>query len=446
MENKIINAAPTKDFFIHMLTRDVLLSRAIIDLVDNSIDGAKRMRPDGSFYGLRVALHISENEFRIEDNCGGIPIDTARDYAFRFGRPKGAPKTAGSVGQFGVGMKRTFFKLGRFFQVDSITSTSRFQMKVDVDEWLAEDVETDAWHFDFKSVSEGEVNPIESTGTQIVVNRLLDEASRAFSLQSFIKELELGLSEGHALVLEAGLQISLNGVFLSHHPLEILQSTELHPAYSELEYYPSEPEPVKVRIYAGLSRRQKDDGGWYIFCNGRLVVRADQSVLSGWGEDGEASLPKYHPDFAFFRGYVFFNSDDASKLPWTTTKTGVDADSWLYSTVRAEMIQISRPVLKFLRDLAAERADVASGDKAFSSLERVIQRSAICALSKITSQGLFSAPSPEPVTGPRMQKIQYSKPAEEVDRVKAALGVRNFTEVGIRTFDYFCEYELQENG
>ena len=99
-----------------MLTRDVLLTRAIIDLVDNSIDGAKRLRSEGDYSGLKVIIRFSEEEFSIEDNCGGISIPTARDYAFRFGRPKDAPSTTSSVGQFGVGMKRTFFKLGRFFQ------------------------------------------------------------------------------------------------------------------------------------------------------------------------------------------------------------------------------------------------------------------------------------------------------------------------------------------
>ena len=34
-----IDAAPTKDFFIHMLVRDIELIPAIGDLVDNCIDG-----------------------------------------------------------------------------------------------------------------------------------------------------------------------------------------------------------------------------------------------------------------------------------------------------------------------------------------------------------------------------------------------------------------------
>jgi hypothetical protein len=33
-----IDASPTKDFFISMLVKDIELIRAIIDLVDNSLD------------------------------------------------------------------------------------------------------------------------------------------------------------------------------------------------------------------------------------------------------------------------------------------------------------------------------------------------------------------------------------------------------------------------
>ena len=44
-----VNANPTKDFFIQMLTKDIKLERAIIDLIDNSIDGAKNLRGDNNY-------------------------------------------------------------------------------------------------------------------------------------------------------------------------------------------------------------------------------------------------------------------------------------------------------------------------------------------------------------------------------------------------------------
>ncbi|MGH9433064.1 MAG: hypothetical protein ACRD3T_16150, partial [Terriglobia bacterium] len=48
-QQALINASPTKEFFISMLTRDIPLTRAIIDLVDNSVDGARRLRPTGDY-------------------------------------------------------------------------------------------------------------------------------------------------------------------------------------------------------------------------------------------------------------------------------------------------------------------------------------------------------------------------------------------------------------
>src|SRR5580658_5902566 len=80
-----INARPTKALFISMLVKDIGLVRAIIDLVDNSVDGARRLRGTNSLDGLWVRLEVKENHFKIVDNCGGMDVETARLYAFRFG-------------------------------------------------------------------------------------------------------------------------------------------------------------------------------------------------------------------------------------------------------------------------------------------------------------------------------------------------------------------------
>ena len=49
---KIVDASPTKEFFIYMITRDIQTNAAIVELVDNAIDGAKRLRKDGNYEGL----------------------------------------------------------------------------------------------------------------------------------------------------------------------------------------------------------------------------------------------------------------------------------------------------------------------------------------------------------------------------------------------------------
>ena len=120
-EPDLINDSSTKAFFVEMIVRDIALEQAVLDLVDNSIDGAKRMN-GGDFKGRKVEIEIGADKFRILDNCGGFGRKLARDYAFRFGRPAGTPASPGSIGQFGVGMKRALFKFGRHFVSRSATS------------------------------------------------------------------------------------------------------------------------------------------------------------------------------------------------------------------------------------------------------------------------------------------------------------------------------------
>jgi len=43
-----------------------------------------------------------------------------------------------------------------------------------------------------------------------------------------------------------------------------------------------------------------------------------------------------------------------------------------------------------------------------------------------------------------MQKIQYSKPATDVERAKKLLNVPTFAAVGERTFEYYMRYEGDE--
>src|SRR5262245_32381433 len=121
-----IDASPTKAFFTAMLVRDIPLDRAIIDLVDNSVDGALRERPDHNWAAYVVEINFDRDHFLISDNCGGIPVSVARNYAFKFGRPTDQDCTTESIGRFGVGMKRALFKMGGAFVVRSTTRDSRF--------------------------------------------------------------------------------------------------------------------------------------------------------------------------------------------------------------------------------------------------------------------------------------------------------------------------------
>lgn len=448
---KRINASPTKEFFIYMITRDIPLTRAVLDLVDNSVDGARRMRPNIDFNGLWVRVEVDRDHFKIADNCGGIPVDTARNYAFRFGRPKEAPLTPGSVGQFGVGMKRTFFKLGRHFTAHSTTSTSRFDMDIDVEKWKSIDQteKADEWHFEFSNVEENLSGiSLDEIGTRIEITQLYDTVSESFDLENFLTRLKHEMSVAHGLSMDRGLAITVNTIPLRYEPARLFVSDILKPAFVEKTYEREQlvgqpGPPVKVKLFAGVAERSLHDGGWYVFCNGRLVIRADQTSTTIWGSPH--GMRQYHPDFAYFRGYTYFDSDDASLLPWTTTKIGVDVDSPVYKSVQQEMIELSKPVLTFLSNLAKERTEYENADSTDLSLEQAIKNAEAKRIDELPTTPIFIAPRPRPVpSGPKMQKIQYRKPADEVEKAMQLLKVRTFTAVGEKTFEYFMKYEEEE--
>ena len=78
MEANVIEGNPTKKFFIEMITRDISIEDAIIDLLDNSIDGANRLRGN-DFNGLTININIDNTSFCIEDNCGGFSLEVAQN-------------------------------------------------------------------------------------------------------------------------------------------------------------------------------------------------------------------------------------------------------------------------------------------------------------------------------------------------------------------------------
>jgi hypothetical protein len=439
-DQSIVDARPTKEFFISMLTKDIELTRSIIDLVDNALDGARRLRKDHNYKGLFVKIEATRGHFKIVDNCGGIDIDLAREHAFRFGRPTHAKSTSHSVGQFGVGLKRALFKLGKKFFIRSDAPRSWFELKVDVDEWKKDDVK---WEFEFDDYRENLAeDKNRDLGTSVTVTSLHPSVREAFGDEKFQTRLAREIKEAHTQTIERGLQVSLDGIPLGVRPLLLLQSDELKPALHEMRWGKGRSE-VTAKLYAGIAQSEPSEAGWNIFCNGRLVLGADQTLVTGWGEAEGKVIPHFHPQYNRFRGFVFLDSDDTSSLPWNTTKTGVDTDSPHYKSVRVEMIKLMRPVIDFLNDLSSER-------KAYESEDRVLQAAVMAAtaqnLTQIQTRKTFKFPEAtlSRVKPPELGRISYIKPLEEIARVKKKLKVSAMKQVGEKTFEYFYKRECEE--
>ena len=62
----VVNANPTKELFIYMLTRDLSLRDAIGDLLDNCVDGALRLHSDKNYKGLFVNIEFDHSSFSVQ--------------------------------------------------------------------------------------------------------------------------------------------------------------------------------------------------------------------------------------------------------------------------------------------------------------------------------------------------------------------------------------------
>ncbi|ENU33375.1 hypothetical protein F989_01577 [Acinetobacter parvus NIPH 1103] len=422
-----IKANPTKDFFITMLTRDIEIHRSVLDLIDNSVDAATLN--DLLKNTPKVEITVTPDYFQIYDNCGGIPLKVAENYAFRFGRPIESDPTPNSVGQFGVGMKRTLFKLGNNFTVRSKhINNSGFEVKVDVTEWKNEN--SNDWEFNYQLIQD-----IEDGETLIKVENLYPSIHKTFGQDNFINLLKEDIAQSHFLSIQKGLEISLNGEKIKPYVINFYVGDDIKP-----EVYEDVIDGVQVKIITGLSERNIDSAGWYIICNGRLVVTADQTSMTGWGVDG---IRKYHAEMAFFRGVVELNAEDSSKLPWTTTKTGIDSNSLIYQHVLVYMKNYMRKVISILNDRTKEAELFKEGRIEEATLNNALKASKLVKMTEIKSVQKLQVKTANLSTYvPETTTIRYSVPTEKYDQVANALNVSQKSDVGLKTFNYFFRYEV----
>jgi hypothetical protein len=442
------DASPTKAFFVRMLTRDISLDDCILDLVDNSIDGAwestdqrpSELKADDALSNFSIDIEISEDTFRIIDNCGGITLDDAANYAFTFGRKESEPQTEFSVGVYGIGMKRAVFKLGKTIRIVSTYEEDGtligFVVPIEVDEWARENT---PWDFDID-----EHSPADQPGVEIEVTNLSEETKQRFEDPEYARALRRVLGRDYLLPLMRGLHITVNGAPVEIQPLLFRQSDEFAPmrqSYAD--------DGVAVEIVAGMwsappSDIQPEDpsrtdrtSGWYVLCNGRVVLGADRSAASGWG----VSRPVWHNQYSGFAGVVLFSAADPTKLPMTTTKRNVDLSSAVY---RRALVQMDRPTRVWI-DYTNIRKDK------LQEAERLEQGGTSVSLSNVRENPVVNLPNLSPPDKPhkpreRVANVNYSVSLRRMRELAEALEIElNYREVGLRSFDYAYEVFVEED-
>ena len=336
---------PTKRLFVSMLTRDIELSDAILDLIDNCVDGAMRLQrdhleEDTPFRGFSANLSINKQSFELSDNCGGIP-DEFIDDAFSLGRPN--IKKDGdipTIGMYGIGMKRAIFKMGSESIVTSNSEESFFSVNYS-SKWLDPENDDD-WYLPISKAQKKD----SKKGVTISVTQLKEDVARKFHSETFIDYLKKEISQHFGYIMLKGFTIFVNDDQIEPKTLSVFSNADqldktINPYDFEVTI-----NDVKVKVVVGFYRplvkeeeieieeersTGPDSSGISVICNDRVILLADRSAKTGWGD---GSVPKYHPQFSAIAGLITFYSNDADKLPISTTKRGLEVGSDVYLVAR----------------------------------------------------------------------------------------------------------------
>lgn len=451
-----VHASPTKQFFISMITKDIALEACILDLLDNSLDGARQQlqaaqngksqhTKASAYKGYSISVDFNKEEFQITDDCGGITVNNAVNYAFHFGKRKDAAQGPDfSIGLYGIGMKRAIFKIGRQIVVRSSTDTEAFEVPIDVEEWASRPpVKTDAgefedWDFELNRID------VTSPGTAIKITELNPDMATQLADPTFTNDLVKTIARDYSLFLQQGMSIRVNKSDVKPYPYALLEGDEFAPINTKYV-----DEGVTVEIIAGTSKVPPDDDtadlpynpeveyyGWFVACNERIVLAGDKTQKTVWGDE-TAKFPTWHPQYNGFMGLVKFSAANPSLLPWTTTKQDVDPTVGVY---RRAVVHMQAPTRKYIDYTNARKSDP-EGARALE-LKATAQP-----LAAIKPHSVIRVPNLTNVGKTKLATINYTVRLSAFNEVATSLGDGGMTrrEVGLKTFEYYKVREVTDS-
>jgi hypothetical protein len=434
------NAHAEKRLFISLLTRDISLADAFLDLLDNSINAALKASGlkdgDASDYiallskeskpRFKIDIAFDSKKVKISDNCGGISAQDASEKVFVFGATDDS-HLDDRLSVYGIGLKRAMFKLGNQIDMVSRHPDGGFELNLTVSNWQA--IKDVPWTFEIEPQSA--VAP-DKGSTQLEVTELHPNVQARLENPAFETELFTRISRAYSFFISRIVTIKLNGIVVEREEARISgnQATESF-----------ELDGVSVAISAGLGvmskggRYEAEFAGWNVYCNGRAVIFYDRSPLTGWGVDGY--LPSFQPKHRPFVGIVFFTSDDPEKLPWTTTKLGVNPDNLVWQKAVHRMADVGRQITKFLDGRYGEDGTSIT----MSELADAIGDGATIRPALKVSPSSFSPPKKKssPLT-----TVSYKVDKKVLQSVKDVIGKSSMSnsDAGIYTFEYFVGNEV----
>ena len=442
MENtSFVHALPTKELFIFMLTKDIDIEPAIIELVDNAIDAGRDLRKTGYTGPCEIRINTDNNSFQISDTCGGITFDDAQNRCFNFGKNKKMydESQQEAIGYFGIGMKRALFKLGRKFKVESITSNHSFVIAVDVDEWIEEK----DWEFKVDNYSE-EFSETVNCGTTIIIDDLYENVKAKLNTTYFKNEFKKYLKSRIMLVDRLNISVFLNNEEVKYESDSLCFTQEIKPAV-EIKTVDND---VTIKVICGFAHYGKPEkAGWTIYCNNRMVIDSDKSNLTVWSSNKTVLFHK--GEHAAFRGYVYIESKDLGKLPWNTTKTGVDDSSDIYLEALDMMTEMTKDWLKKKNELKNslrnnDQIEITDFINGFDEIK--IDDNIFIDYSKKTQDLVLDIPNNDDEDYRQTEsRICFNVDSEKANILKNKIGCRSLKELGIKCFEYCYKEIIGEN-
>lgn len=440
------DAQPEKRLFISLLTRDISLADAILDLIDNSVNSAiiesgREFRTPEDYLNLleggagagvnlpSITVTVGPDQFVVKDTCGGISLAHAEKDVFRFGRetdPDPADSEGDTLSVYGIGLKRAIFKIGNRIKMRSAHPDLGFQLDLDVRKW--ERQAQARWQI---PIEEYRGPPNDAFGTEITILDIYPDIAKRISDGAFVDELVKRIGRTYCYFLQRVVKVIVNGKDIE--PIDIkFRENRASDSFSIGE--------VSCAVIAGISIPAgkfytQDLSGWYVFCNGREVAYADKTPLTGWG----LFLPVFQPKHRPFAGLVFFTSHDPEKLPWTTTKSSVNQESAIWQHALRIMGTVGKQITGYLDSRYTSDGTEISTDELTQ-----VGGGATAPLKAISS----AAPNKFVYTRAKADttSIQFSVKLSEVAEVKDYLGKRSASngEVGRYVFDYFIKNVVRE--
>jgi hypothetical protein len=146
-------------------------------------------------------------------------------------------------------------------------------------------------------------------GTSITVTELHEEVALRIKEGGVPKNILTDASTTYPYFLGQCVKLRINDNEVNPEPIKLGElNGVLRAAHEKFEQ-----RGVKVTLAATVApgQRSAEEAGWYILCNGRVVVRADKTNLTGWANE----LASFQPKYRSFVGIASSPMDDYQAGP-----------------------------------------------------------------------------------------------------------------------------------